>query len=130
MPGLYCLKQSLTQQKTGKKILDFCPSQFSSFRDIATYNHITTTIKKVNVNIKMMTKIDVCEKTWTCWDNNDKVVVDLVGASARLHFSAHLSRSLTNLLWVQLRVLHGTQFQCYVVTCVLTRNFVIILYFS
>lgn len=86
MPGLSCLKRSLTQQKKGKKILDFYPSQFSFFCDIATYNHITTKIKKkVNVNIKMMTEIDVCKKTWTCYDNSDKVAADLVGASARLH---------------------------------------------
>ena len=86
MPGLSCLKRSLTQQKKGKKILDFYPSQFSFFCDIATYNHITTKIKKkkVNVNIKIMTEIDVCKKTWTYYDNSDKVVADLVGTSARL----------------------------------------------
>lgn len=52
MPGLYCLKQSLTQQKKGKKILDFYPSQFSFFCDIATYNNITTTIKKIQCEHK------------------------------------------------------------------------------
>lgn len=52
MPGLYCLKQSLTQQKKGKKILGFCPSQFSFFCDIATYNNITTTIKKIQCEHK------------------------------------------------------------------------------
>ena len=85
MPGLYCLKQSLKQQKKGKKILGFLPLPIFFFCDIETYNHITTTIKKVNVNITMMTEIDVCEKTWTCYDKNDKVVADLVWASARLH---------------------------------------------
>ena len=91
MPGLSCLKRSLTQQKKGKKILDFYPSQFSFFCDIATYNHIATKIKKkVNVNKKMMTEIDVCKKTWTCYDNSDKDVADLVGASARLHTTCTL----------------------------------------
>lgn len=38
----------------------------------------------------MMTEIDVCKKTWTCYDNSDKDVADLVGASARLHTTCTL----------------------------------------